>query len=90
MVVVESPWPWLLVLLLLVGHESSGEIGELVVTKVVVWVDKLRGKYVAIATRCRCHGHGVVGKHVIVHGVFVEIACCVVDEHVGYIGLCEC
>lgn len=61
-----------------------------VLVKVVVWVDKLRGKHVAVATRRCCHGHGVVGKHVVVHGVFVEIACCVVEEHVGYMGLCDC
>jgi len=28
MVVVVSPWPWLLVVLLLVGREPSGEISE--------------------------------------------------------------
>lgn len=84
-----SSWPWLLVLLLLVGRESSGEISKPVVVKVVVWIDKLRGKHVTVATRRGCHGHGVVGKHVVIHGVFVEIVCCVLEEHVGYTGLCE-
>lgn len=147
-----SPWPWLLVLLLLVGQESSGEITEAiaaagaygceqggwregrcergvqcgrrvgafpevsetnlfalpsgklelvvdmvgsnvsvaavyVLVKVVVWIDKLRGKHVTVATWRRCHGYGVVCKHVVVHGVFVEVTGCVVEEHVGYMGL---
>lgn len=83
-----SPWPWLLVLLLLVGQESSGEITEAIaVVKVVVWIDKLRGKHVTVATWRRCHGYGVVCKHVVVHGVFVEVTGCVVEEHVGYMGL---
>jgi hypothetical protein len=60
-----------------------------ILVKVVVLVYKLCGKHVgAVATRCGCgHGHGVVSKHVVVHGVLVEVACCVVEEHVGVYGV---
>lgn len=62
-----------------------------ILVKVVAWVDKLCGKHVGVvATRYSCgHGHGAVGKHVVVHGVLVEVACCVVEEHVGVYGVCS-